>query len=135
MDSTKRAEFHTNQHQPKGEVVSLAPSLDARDLTRQFVNEDARTCGGSQPAQRALARRLGVSPGTVRNVAAGRLKRICVDFYARLKAEQIRRLSAAISKSEHDLHVARSMGLDPRCPEFQALEAAAKAARKMMGGA
>ena len=123
------------QHQPKVVVVSLAPSVTARDLTRQFISEDATRYGGSQPAQRALAHRLGVSRYTLRNLASGGLKRVCVDLYARLKAEQIRRLPASLAKASHELEVARSIGLDPRSPEFQALEAAAEAARKVMEGA
>ena len=132
MNRSKRLQPDTNSQQPKGDIVSIAPSITARELTRQFVAHDAPACGGAQFAERALAKRLGVSPGTIRNLVYGRAKRVCLDFFARLKAEQLRRLSLSLSQAEHELFVARSIGLDPRSPEFRALEAAAEAARKVM---
>ena len=57
---------------------------------------------------------------------------MCVDLYAKLKAEQIRRLNASLAKAVHELEIARAIGLDQRSPEFRALEAAAEAARKVM---
>lgn len=112
-------------------IVSIAPSLSARDMTRAFLHQDAPACGGTEPAKRALARRLGVAPGTIKNLAGGRLKRICADLYARLKAEEIRRLNLALQKAEAELAIARSCGLDPRSTDFRALEAAIEAARKV----
>lgn len=132
MKTENRKQPDENQDQPRVAVVSIAPSLHARDMTRQFVSEDALSLGGSQPAQRALARKLGISHYTLRNLASGGLKRVCVDLYAKLKAEQIRRLSQSLAKAEHEIAIARSIGLDPRSPEFRALEAAAEAARKVM---
>jgi ribosomal protein S14 len=132
METGKSAQPDEFEHQPRGELVSIAPSISARDIARQMIATDAPSCGGSQPAQRALARRLGISRYTLRNLASGGLKRVCVDLYARLKAEQIRRLSASLVRASHELEMARAIGLDPRSPEFRALEAAAQAARKVM---
>ena len=112
--------------------MSIAPSIAARDLTRLFIQQDAPSVGGCENAQRALARRLGVAPGTIRNMAGGRLKRICADVFARLKTEQIRRLNIELQRASHELVIARACGVDPRLPEFRALEAAAEAARKVM---
>jgi hypothetical protein len=114
-----------------------APSISARDIVRDFVATDSRTYGGFQPAERALARRLGVSPGTICNLIYGGMKRVCVDFYAKLKAEEIRCLSNSLAKAGREINVACSIGIDPRSPEFLALEAAGKAAREVMekGGA
>lgn len=126
-------ENNSKQHNT-GKVMSIAPSIAARDLARSFIHQDADKCGGCEPAQRALARRLGVAPGAIRNMAGGRLKRICADVFARLKAEQIRRLNLDLQKASHELLVARACGVDPRSIEFRALEAAAEAARKVMEG-
>lgn len=115
----------------KGNVVSISPSLSARDMTRTFLHQDAPSCGGIEPAKRALARRLGVAPGTIKNMAGGRLKRICADLFARLKAEEFRRLNLALQKAEHEIAIARSIGVDPRSADFRALEAAVEAARKV----
>jgi len=116
-------------------IVSIAPSISARDLAREFIHQDAASCGGVEPAKRALARRLGVAPGTIKNMAGGRLKRICADVFARMKAEQIRRLNISLQKAEHELQVSRACGVDPRSIEFLALEAAVEAARKVREGA
>ena len=62
MKTENRKQPDENQDQPRVAVVSIAPSLHARDMTRQFVSEDALSLGGSQPAQRALARKLGIIP-------------------------------------------------------------------------
>jgi hypothetical protein len=132
MAGTKRDEKSTNQHQPKGVVVSIAPSINAQTMARQFIAEDAPRHGGHQPAQRALARKLGVSPGTLRNLAGGRLKRICVDLFARLKGEELRRINITLARAAHELEMARAIGVDPRSPEFRALEAAAHAAKTVM---
>jgi hypothetical protein len=128
-----RDEIGTDKHE-QGKVMSIAPSIAARDLARSFIHQDADKCGGCEPAQRALARRLGVAPGTIRNMAGGRLKRICADVFARLKAEQIRRLNLDLQRAVHELASARACGVDPRSVEFRALEAAAEAARKVMEG-
>ena len=128
---TMRDEKSTIQHATR-EVMTLAPSIAARDLTRSFIKQDAPEYGGSESAQRALARRLGVAPGTVRNLAGGRLKRICADVFARLKAEQMRRINLDLQRASHELSIARACGVDPRSPEFRALQAAAEAARKVM---
>lgn len=132
MKIEKSAQLDAFEHQPKGEFVSIAPSVSARDMARQMIADDARTHGGVQPASRALAHRLGVSRYTLRSLSSGSLKRVCVDLYARLKAEQIRRLSQSLARATHELEVARAIGLDPRSAEFRALEAAAEAARKVM---
>ena len=134
MTHQNRDEKTVFEHQPKGVIVSIAPSLTARDLARQFVAQDASRAGGVQPAQRALARKLRVTPYTIRNLIGGGLKRVCVDLFAELHAEQIRRLSASLAKAEHELHVARSIGLDQRSTEFRSVEAAAEAARQAIGG-
>ena len=134
MDVQNLRKFALNQRQPKGAIVPLAPSIEARDLTRRFISEDAGYYGGHQPARAALARKIGTTPATLRNVAGGRLKRICADFYARLKAEQTRRTSLSIAKALHELEMARATGVDPRSVEFRALEAAAKAAKAVMDG-
>lgn len=102
-------------------------------LVREFERQDAPKFGGQQPARRALARKLGVSPGTLKSAREGRLKRICVESFAALKREEMRRLNDAIKRSEHELLVARQIGMDPRSDEFVALEAAVEAARKVRG--
>lgn len=123
------------EQQPKGEIVSIVFTDAAGRITRRLISEDAPKYGGTQPARHALARKLGVSPSTLRNAAGGRLKRICADLFARLKAEEIARLNKSIMAASHELEMARAIGLDPRSAEFEALEAAVEAARKVRGRA
>lgn len=104
-------------------------TLAVSDLVRRFEREDSPGCGGQQPARRALARRLGVAPGTLKSAREGRLKRICVEFFAALKAEEMRRLDVAIRKAEHDLGLARQIGLRPDDAAVLRLEARLAEAR------
>lgn len=129
-----RGEFGTNHHQPTGEVVSISATLETRAMVNRFIREDAATHGGSQPATRSLARRLNVAPWTLKNAASGRLKRVCVEFFAALKREEMRRLNQAILKAEADLATARQIGLGADSPDYRAAEAALVAARKVMEG-
>ena len=129
---TKNGTFRT---QPEGGVMSMSAVETAASLIRSFEREDSLRCGGQQPARRALARKLGVAPGTLKSAREGRLKRICVEFFTRLKAEEMRRLNTALAGSEHDLAMARAIGLDPRSADFMALEAAVAAAQTIRAGA
>lgn len=129
-----RAEFGTNHQQPASEVMPISTTLETRAIVTRFIREDAATHGGQQPATRSLARRLGVAPGTIKNAAAGRLKRICVEFFSALKREEMRRLNQAILKAEADLVLVRQIGLCADAPEYRAAEAAVIAARKVMEG-
>ena len=129
-----RSEFRTNHHQPASAVMPISTTLETRAMVSRVVREDAPSYGGQQPALRALARKLGVMPGTLKNAAAGRLKRICVDFFSALKREEMRRLNQAIIKAEADLVVARQIGMDADSPDYRAAEAAVVAARKVMEG-
>lgn len=128
------AESRTFHQQPASEVMPITATLETREMVTRFIREDAPVYGGSQPATRALAHKLSVAPGTIKNAAAGRLKRICVDFFAALKREEMRRLNRAITKAEADLAMVRQIGLRADSPEYRTAEAAAMAARKIMEG-
>ena len=119
----------TNHTQPAGAIMAMNAVETASCLVRRFEQEDTFRLGSHRRARKALADKFCVPPGTLKNAREGRLKRICVEFFARLKAEEMHRLNQAIAGAEHDLHVARAIGLDPRSDAFLALEAAVFAAR------
>lgn len=111
----------------------MTATTTASLLIRLFEAQDAPVFGGQQPARRALARRLGVATGTLKSAREGRLKRICADFFAALKREELRRLNLEIAKAEASLAVVRTLGLHPDDPEIRAAEAVVAAAKSHAG--
>ncbi|MEE7460645.1 hypothetical protein MFUR16E_04525 [Methylobacterium fujisawaense] len=73
--------------------------------------------GGTRPEARArVARRMGVMPGTLYNLAANRLKKLDEAFKKRLTAYAVADLEREIEGYRHDLELARALGA-PKDPE------------------
>lgn len=88
------------------EAQTLAARLERREMSRGFSRNDARS---------RLARKLGVSPGTLENLGRGRLKRTIDGFTYRLRALLERELEAEIERLAHELEMVRASrdGADP----------------------
>jgi hypothetical protein len=128
-----RGKFGTNHTQPKGAEMSIA--ADAACMVRRFEREDSLAFGGQQPARKALARKLCVAPGTLKNAREGRLKRICAEFFAALKREEMRRLTLSIQKAEADLAILQQVGVRADSPEMLHALALVEASRRIAEGA
>lgn len=87
-------------------------SIDhVRDLAHGLEDrEQARHGGSRDDARQRLARRLGVSPGTLYNLARDRLKKIDEDVRRRLTAYAVRELEQEIARLNRELEMARRMG-------------------------
>lgn len=83
-------------------------------LTRDLERREHARGGGSMPAARQrLARKLGLAPGTIYNLARERLKRIDADVRARIARYAIEDLEREIADRTHELEMARQMGVAP----------------------
>lgn len=79
-------------------------------------------------ARRALARRLGVAPGTVENIERGRFKGMRANLRDAIHKHKIEFFEKQIEAARHELEIARS-GSCPSAPaSVRALEAAIEAA-------
>lgn len=88
------------------------PQMQAtfEDIARQWVTglEDAESRETGQPirvARHYVARKTGVSAGTLENIRRGRLKRIGTTIADRLQAYMVRQLQSEIMKKQNDLEM------------------------------
>ena len=114
-------------------MTSAEAYLDrARGWSRYLEDLEARRTGSTVDAVRpAIARRLGVSPGSLEGLRKGRVKLVAAHLFDRLRAAVIRELQHEIRGLEHELSTLRTGGTrldDPEIQEVVALLSAAKAA-------
>ena len=83
----------------------------ARNWARTMEDRAMRSGLKLPDAREAVARRIGVPPGTLQNLRKNRLKAIAVHWYDRLRAGVIRDLEAELRHVEHELQVARPTSL------------------------
>lgn len=121
-------------HHQNGEVSPMSVALQAREWTREVERREAFKRGVPvKDVRPVIARRIGTTPSAIEHVSRGRAKRIPADLFARIRNYFIEVLSREIEAAEHEIAIARQMGMDPRSPEMVALEAGAKAARILRG--
>ena len=107
----------------------------ARSWGRTLEDREATRSGVSvRDARKAVARRAGVSPGTLETLRIGRLKTVATHIYERLRAAVIADLQHEIRRLEHELEIARQSGMDPRCPEVAEVEKYLALARQALAG-
>lgn len=99
------------------EKMTITDAL-ARDWVGKLESGEAKRANLPQKLARPIvARRIGVSPGSLENIARGRTKGIRNWIAERIKAAVIRELETEIRGLTHDLQVARQCGLGPGSPE------------------
>lgn len=99
--------------------------------------EDREAVRSSVPiadARKRVARRTGISPGTLENLRNGRLKAIGAHVFERIREAVVADLNAEMARLEHELAMARTSGLDARDDDFAAAAAALEKARALIGG-
>lgn len=116
-------------------VMTSAAYLErARGWVRTL--EDREAARNSHPVSEArpsVARRTGISPGTLANIRNGRLKAIAVHVYDRLRAAVIRELETEVRHLEHELQLLRTAGVDPREGEMEEVVASLAKVREALG--
>jgi ABC-type taurine transport system ATPase subunit len=90
---------------------SAATIEQARALAQGLERRERIQGSGVDAARTALARKVGVTPATWRNLVRGRLKRLDAWMRDRLQALLVRELEAEIARLSHELQMARQGGL------------------------
>lgn len=105
----------------------------ARTWARELEAKEAKRSGVSiRDARKTVARRAGLSPGTLENIKLGRTKGVRAFVFEKIRAAFMREDEAEIRRLEHELHLARQIGLDARCDEVRAVESDRKALLEAM---
>ncbi len=123
-------------HHPENDMSSSANAYVERARTWAAAIEDsaAKEARASLRVIRpSVAREVGVSPGTLENLRAGRLKGIAAHIYERLQAATLRRLQGEMRRIEHEIHILAQQGLDPRSDDMAAALADRSALRRALG--
>jgi len=78
----------------------------ARGWVVQLENTHAKKIGQPLPiARKHLARKVGVSPGTLENIRRGRLKELRRGAEQKLRAFMVAHLQAEIQRHQHELEI------------------------------
>lgn len=122
------------EHKESGGMSTVATIEDARALARDLERRERVRGGKADAARAALARRVGVTPSTWRNLTLGRLKRLDAWMRDRLQAVLIRELEAEIARLSHELEIARQSGAHLASQHVSEIETHLAAARRILNG-
>lgn len=105
----------TNERHPMHSVAYVAK---ARDWAVALEDRESARSGTKLPeARMAVAERIGVPAGTLRNLRLNRVKGIAVHWYERLRAAVVHDLQAEMRRLQHEQNLLLQSGVDPRCDE------------------
>lgn len=113
-------------------MSSAAYVDEARRIASDLEREERAAGLKASDARKRIARRLGCMPGTLTNLALGRLKKIEEGFIARLHAERVRVLTERLQRASHEMDMAIQIGIRRDCAEMAHLEAAMQKAQKLL---
>lgn len=102
--------------------------MNAAAIVERLEGAEMRAGAALPVARAALARRIGVSPGTLESIRRGRVKRIAHDIFCKLHSAMERQLEKEIEAATHELAILRAAG--PRVDEAalgEAVDAVARA--------
>lgn len=106
----------------------------ARDWSVALEDREQARSGSKLPdARAAVAQRIGVPPGTLRNLRLNRVKGIAAHWYERLRAAVVLDLQAEMARLQHEQHIILQTGLDPREGEAAAVAEDIAAVRYALG--
>ena len=108
----------------EGDTLTMASRLVVRERQRSHLD--------TSTAIRAVARRLGLSPGSLENLVRGRAKRITLSVAAAVRGAMVRELENEITRLTHELHLVRASGADPRSLETAEIEACLAKAERLL---
>lgn len=116
-------------------MSTLAIDLSAENFARRLEDRERERGGVSLPVARAaVARRTGVSAGTLENLRRGRIKGVREWIAERLRAALIAELEADIVRAEHELTVLRAATGRLAAQQALEVEASIDAARRTLRG-
>jgi hypothetical protein len=106
----------------------------ASDWARRLEDDVARRRGITVAEARAVVARDTLVPaGTLENLRKRRLKNLGVYAYQQIKSALIRQLQSELRALEHEIHVLRATGVDPRSDEMAEAIAGLQKVREALG--
>lgn len=122
-----------NRHSLDDKMTTVAFENTAREWARALETREAGRSGiPVRMARKTIARKIGVAPGTLENLANGRMKRLSAWCFERLRGAVVAELQQEIGRCQHELEIARQCGLDPRSAEISALANAVITAKTLI---
>jgi len=107
----------------------------SRRWGRTLEDREAARHGVSiRQARDIVARRAGISSGTLETLRSGRLKAVAAHVYQRLWQAVIRDLHEELRRHEHELHLLAQQGLGPADREVEQVMAGISKIEKALEG-
>ena len=126
--------FDHHQWTNGGKAMNAITDVDAaQQFARSLEDREARRLGVSiSEARRKVARSISASPGFLENLRRGRIKKIPSWTMQKIREAFIAALQAEVRRLEHEIHLARQTGIDPRDDDLVAAETQIEAAKKIL---
>lgn len=117
------------------DMNAITDITTAQKLARMIENAEARRLGVTVTAARPrVAQRLGVNPGTLENIRRLRSKVVPSWLMARIRSEFVLVLQREITRLEHEITLARQIGMDRRDDDLASAETQLHEAKKILSG-
>lgn len=114
-------------------MSATADVVTASGMLRRLEDIRAEQHGATvAEARQSIARKVGTTPATLANIRKLRKKIIPSWLMGALAGALIEALEAEVRRCEHEIAIANKVGLDPRNPDFQALQTQVRAARALL---
>ena len=110
----------------------FAPVQHRAPPARLVVREKSRSHVDTIRAIQAVARRIGLSPGSLENLVRGRAKRVTLTVAATVRMAMIRELEGEIERLSHELSLVRACSADTRSLEILEIEACLARAKALL---
>ena len=124
-------EEHRSEGQSSHGLGQAGPAAIMQRITRGLIVREAERVGLQRDAARVrVARRLGITPWSLANIARARVKRIPAEIRDRLITACISDLTRELARLEHERQLLFQMGESPSSPDMDEAEAALAAARE-----
>lgn len=98
----------------ESDTLTMASRLVMRERQRSHLD--------TSNAIRAVARKVGLSPGSLENLVRGRAKRITLSVAAAVRRVMIREVENEIARLNHELQLVRASDADPRSDAVTEIE-------------
>lgn len=106
----------------------------AQRLARRLEDREAIKLGLPLKAVRErVARRISSSPGFLENLRRGRIKNVPSWLMQRLRDAMVSELTSEIQRLEHEIAIAKQIGVDPREDEISKAAAQIAETKKLLG--
>ena len=118
-------------------AVAEASDIDTAHLWTKRLEGIERVRSGlpADEVRPIVARRVGVAPGTLENIHRKRIKEPRKSLMDKLRSALVRELEAEMMRHQHEIHILKQTGADPRDYEIAEVEASLEKIRQTLSGA